>query len=262
MNRLIKNLTFVVAALVFAIAAGAFVLSYDALYKTGAAHGIPAGKAWLWPLLIDAPLVVFTLALLVAQLTRQSIKLWAGLVGVYTLATVVFNLSHAQQGALGWLVAVVAPLGLLLTTEALRHLAKTVIERQAAVETLAELNAAVAGARAELDALTRQLDAKEQQIGALASEIDALKADKAALVFGENTPKSNNQVDNLNAARVDAKRERVNTLLDYLNNNPYASLTEAAPVVGVSRQTIGVYVSQLTQAGRLHRNGNGWEVLS
>jgi DNA-binding NarL/FixJ family response regulator len=68
-------------------------------------------------------------------------------------------------------VAGVAPAGLLLTTEALRHLAKTIIERQAAVSTLAELSgqrdklaADVDTHRAELDKLNGQIEAARVQI--------------------------------------------------------------------------------------------------
>src|SRR5262245_54445429 len=130
-NKIANSLTVTVALLVFLIGAGAFTLSYDALYATGQANGIPMSKAWIWPLIIDIPLIVFTLAMLIFQIMRESIKLWAGLVILFTLATVIFNLSHAQDTPLGWTVAIVAPVGLLLTTEALRHLAKTIIERQA-----------------------------------------------------------------------------------------------------------------------------------
>ncbi len=205
-SRLVTWLTGAVAALVFAIAAGAFVLSYDALYKTGAAHGVPAGKAWLWPLLIDAPLVVFTLALLVAQLTRQSIKLWAGLVVVYTLATIVFNLAHAQQDALGWLVAVVAPAGLLLTTEALRHQARTVIERQAAVGTLHELAQQAAHKQRELAAITAQVDAKQQQLDELQAAIVQAKSDNN-VDFAATMQQSRRQ-------KIAERRQEVLQLLD------------------------------------------------
>jgi len=251
--KLVTWLTLTVAALTTAIAIGAFTLSYDALYAIGLAYGVKASIAWLWPLLIDLPLIVFTLAMLVAQLTRQSIKLWAGLVMLYTLATIAFNIAHAQQSALGWLVAIVAPVGLLLSTEALRHLARGTIERQAAVITLQELTHEVNTRRAELDTLTRQA-------AALTAQVDTLKADKTALNFRENIPKANTQVDTLNAARIDARQQRLNALLAHLAENPQANLTDAAPVVGVSRQTVGAYVTELTEAGKLHRNGNGWQV--
>lgn len=163
-TRIVSRLTATVALMVLAIGAGAFVISYDALYAIGQANGIPTSKAWIWPLLIDAPLIVFTLALLVSQIMRQSAKLWAGLVILYTLATIGFNLSHAQPSPLGWTVAIVAPIGLLLTTEALRHLAKTIIDRQAAVSTLAELNGQMDSKRSELDKLNGQIEAVHAEL--------------------------------------------------------------------------------------------------
>lgn len=240
--KVVNILTGIVALLVFAIGAGAFTLSYDALYETGSANGIASGKAWLWPLLIDAPLIVFTLALLVFQLMRQSVKLWAGLVILYTALTIGLNLSHAVSTWLGWTVAIVAPVGLLLTTEALRHLAKLVIERQATLLSLEELTG-------EVDKLARQRDT-------LSGQVEALRVDREALSFQQISPK----LDTLNAARQEKKQERLDTLLGYLDTNPAASLTEAAQEVGVSRQTISGYVNELTQDGRLHKNGNGWEV--
>lgn len=197
-TRIVNTLTAAVGLLVLLIGAGAFVLSYDALYATGLANGIPTGKAWIWPLLIDGPLVVFTLALLAAQLTRQGIKLWAGLVILYTLATVGFNLSHAQPSPLGWTVAIVAPVGLLLTTEALRHLAKNIIERQAAVGSLAELSNQLVTRRADLDRLNGQIERA-------AAHLDALKSQAKSL-----------SVQELQAARqakIDERRDKVLELL-------------------------------------------------
>ncbi len=213
--RIVNGLTGMVALLTLAIGAGAFVISYDALYATGAAHGVPASKAWIWPLLIDTPLVVFTLALLVSQLLRQSAKLWAGLVILYTLATIGFNLSHAQPSPLGWTVAIVAPIGLLLTTEALRHLAKTIIERQAIVSSLSELAAQVDRMRVELSDMLSQkqgeLAAKQSELDKLNGQIEAAKAQLAGQI-GEISA----NVQDLNAARqakIDQRRASVLALL-------------------------------------------------
>jgi len=170
-TRIVNSLTGTVALMVLLIGAGAFTLSYDALYATGAANGLPPSKAWIWPLLIDGPLVVFTVALLVSQIMRSSAKLWAGLVILYTLATVGFNLSHAQPSPLGWTVAIVAPVGLLLTTEALRHLARNIIERQAVVSTLAELFAIAEKRRADLDRLNGQIEHTAAKLAGLKSDI-------------------------------------------------------------------------------------------
>lgn len=191
--KIVTGLTATVTILVFLIGAGAFVISYDSLYAIGLTNGIPTGKAWIWPLLIDAPLIVFTLALLVSQLMRQSAKLWAGLVILYTLATISFNLSHAQNTPLGWTVAIVAPIGLLLTTEALRHLAKTIIERQAIVSSMAELQAACqhlinhrADLEAQADKMNATIEQKQAQLAALNADIleakNAAKSDKITIL--------------------------------------------------------------------------------
>ena len=59
-----------------------------------------------------------------------------------------------------------------------------------------------------------------------------------------------------------AKRNaRLDTLLTYYLDNPDAGPTEAANAVGVSRQTIYTYQAELEEAGRLHKNGAGWEIV-
>lgn len=204
-TRITNGLTATVALLTLAIGAGAFTLSYDALYETGARYGVPLAKAWIWPLLIDAPLIVFTLALLVSQILRQSARLWAGLVILYTLATVAFNLSHAQPTPLGWLVAIVAPVGLLLTTEALRHLAKTIIERQAVVDSLAELSEQADQARAHLAQLLSQTESAAHKLESIKSDIKAEQMRQKSMSIAE-----------LNAAKfakIEQRREQVLSLL-------------------------------------------------
>lgn len=256
-TRIVNSLTGIVTLLVFAIGAGAFVLSYDALYATGQTHGnfIP-GKVWIFPLLIDAPLVVFTLALLVSQILRQSVKLWAGLVILYTLATIGFNLSHAQPTPLGWTIAIVAPVGLLLTTEALRHLAKNIIERQAVIDTLAEMLSKVDTRQDELNTLTLQCGKLSVKRDELAAQIETLKSELGAL----NLQQTLQPIDNLNDARQVKKQEKLNTLLSYLSSNPLASLTDAAKELNTTRQTVSGYVNELSADGKLSKNGHGWEV--
>jgi hypothetical protein len=169
-SRIVNALTALVTLLVLAIGAGAFILSYDALLAVARQNGQPIDKAWIWPLLIDAPLVVFTLGLLVYQLMRERVRFWWLLVAGYTLATIAFNLAHAPETVLGRVVAVVAPLGLFLTTEALRHLARTIIERGAAIQGLAELVTRQQQARAEFE---RQQAEQQAELARLAERINA-----------------------------------------------------------------------------------------
>lgn len=256
-TRIVSTLTGIVALMVLFIGAGAFTLSYDALYATGQANGIPTSKAWIWPLLIDLPLIVFTLALLTFQLLRESVKMWAGLVILFTLATVIFNLSHAQDTWLGWTVAIVAPVGLLLTTEALRHLAKTIIERQSTLLSLSEMSKEVVKLTGQVSGLTQELNNLTVKRDELTTQMEALRVEQQALNIGE----SNTKINTLLNAREDKRQERLDTLLAYLVNHPQASLTEAGQQIGVSRQTVSNYVNELTEDGKLHKNGNGWEAI-
>jgi hypothetical protein len=51
-------------AMTFALAGCAFVLSFDALRELAGALGMPADRAWLWPVAIDVSIANSTLALL------------------------------------------------------------------------------------------------------------------------------------------------------------------------------------------------------
>jgi len=73
-----------------------------------------------------------------------------------------------------------------------------------------------------------------------------------------------NLTDSLTLARQSRQRKldtRLDSLLTFYLDNPDAGPTEASAALDVSRQTIYSYQSSLEQAGRLRKNGNGWEVM-
>ena len=254
-----KIFWFVTIAVIL-IALGSFALSYAALVELAAANGVKGWLAYIWPLIVDVSVIVFTAAILVAQLQKRGAKLPIALTGFYAVVTITGNVLHAPFTALGWFVAVLPPLSLIAATEMLRAMAHHTITHAAAVTSLAELNTAVKGAQAELHTLTTQIDTKEQQLNTLGAQIETAKCNIAALNFEENQGNVTPKIDALNAAKVDAKQQRLNTLVTFLGDNPQASLTDAAAVVDVTRQTVRRYVTELQEAGKLHKNGNGWEV--
>lgn len=231
-DRLIRFKTWLVALLVAAIGVIALYISYDALHKTALENGYAGARAYLWPALIDAPLVVFTLAVLVAQLMRQSVKLWAGLVIVYTVATIGFNLSHANQDALGWAVAVAAPLGLLLTTEALRHLAKVQIERYAVTVELSQMVQKLKLKRQEADTLQRQIEQASDKLEKLRSDINS-----------DISGKNHRNVADLNDARSSKMQERVNKTYQMLQEG--FDKSDIAAELDVTLRTVERYITML-----------------
>lgn len=125
-----RRLVSTIAALLVALlAAGAFTLSYAALWDMAAAHGVPARLAWIWPILIDFGLIVFSLDVIRVSLYGENPwKSWS-MVALYTVATVAFNVLHAPDNLTARIIAVVAPVTLFLTFETLMGMVRDGVKR-------------------------------------------------------------------------------------------------------------------------------------
>ena len=62
------------------------------------------------------------------------------------------------------------------------------------------------------------------------------------------------------AARRRTKQQALDDLLLYLAEHPDASLEQAGQAIGRAKSTVSAYVSELEQAERLYKNGQGWEI--
>jgi hypothetical protein len=107
------------AAGVIVLAAAAFTLSYDALHQLALDSRVRPALAWLWPVVIDGTIVVALLTVLAAKraATRAAYP-WA-LAGLFSLASVAFNIAHAPERPVAQLVFAMAPVALVLTTHLL-----------------------------------------------------------------------------------------------------------------------------------------------
>jgi len=110
----------------------AFIISYNALQQVAQSHGVNGWLSYLWPLLIDLPILVFAFTSLVIQfITNRQSRFATSMIIAYSLATVAFNLIHAEMNIVNYLVAIVAPLSVIVTIEALRELVQIVAKSQA-----------------------------------------------------------------------------------------------------------------------------------
>jgi predicted transcriptional regulator len=57
-----------------------------------------------------------------------------------------------------------------------------------------------------------------------------------------------------------SKTEALDVIVSHLDTHPAASLSEIGQLVGRARSTVGNYLDELETAGRIRKNGNGWEV--
>jgi Protein of unknown function (DUF2637) len=107
------------AAGVLVLAAAAFTLSYDALHQLALDSDVRPGLAWLWPVVIDGTIVVALLTVLAAKRAAARAGYPWALAGLFSAASVAFNIAHAPARPVARLVFAMAPVALVLTTHLL-----------------------------------------------------------------------------------------------------------------------------------------------
>jgi hypothetical protein len=107
------------AAGVLVLAAAAFTLSYDALHQLALDSRVRPGLAWLWPVVIDGTIVVALLTVLAAKRAAARTGYPWALAGLFSAASVAFNIAHAPDRPVARLVFAMAPVALVLTTHLL-----------------------------------------------------------------------------------------------------------------------------------------------
>lgn len=189
-------ISFVTGLLILLIAIGSFALSYNNLHQTALSHGVGSKLAYIWPLLIDFALVVFSLAVVQSNLNNEpAYRRWL-MVALYTIATIAFNVYHAPANLAAQIVAVVAPVTLFLSFETLMAMLKNGVIKRNLIASLSQLkqelerlNGEIKKARNELD-LTAQEIAQKAIEGArvlndlshVTSQVEQLKAQKERLI--------------------------------------------------------------------------------
>jgi Protein of unknown function (DUF2637) len=107
------------AAGVLMLAAAAFTLSYDALHQLALDSRVRPGLAWMWPVVIDGTIVVALLTVLAAKRAATGTGYPWTLAGLFSAASVAFNVAHAPDRPVARLVFAMAPVALVLTTHLL-----------------------------------------------------------------------------------------------------------------------------------------------
>lgn len=174
----INRLFWTIAAAVCFIAAGSFVWSFLSLWELAEANSNQAGLGWIWPLIVDLSMVIYTGAILVSQLQRRGARLPIALTIFYSIVTIAGNVLHAPPTPLGWFVAILPPLSLIFGAETLRVMGKHIIERGAAVQTLKELSTIVETRQAELTALQNRIETDRAKVAELKTELSRLRSER------------------------------------------------------------------------------------
>jgi len=131
-----KFIAWLTSSLVLLVALMAFTLSYHALQSIASANGIPVMLSYVWPLLIDFSLVVFSLCVVTAHLHSESTWRQWSLVGLATILTCTYNYLHAPANLIAQSIAIVPPVMLFFSFELLAMQLKNSIQRIHKVESL------------------------------------------------------------------------------------------------------------------------------
>ena len=220
-NKTVDRLFYLVAALVALIGLASFLLSYAALVALAASNGIAGWLAYLWPFVVDISLIVYTGAVLVAQLQHRPARLPIALTVLFSLVTIAGNVLHAPPTALGWFVAALPPLSLILGSEVLRTMGHHSITRAGLVDTINDLARQQQHAGGELSKLNGQIEAARSKLAELKQDI---LREKSGNVLEMNAARQ---------AKIDIRRQEVlNSLSQGLDKN------DIAAALGVGVKTI------------------------
>lgn len=169
MTKLIAWLT---ALLVLIVAAMSFALSYYSLQAVALTNGVPVTLSYIWPLLIDFSLVVFSVTTVSASLHKESTwRQWV-LTGAYTIATIGFNTLHAYPEMLPQLVqrvlvTCVPPLSLFFSFELLMSQLGNSVKRMELSTTTTQLAGIVDTYNQKLAEITQRIDTTTTQVHTL-----------------------------------------------------------------------------------------------
>jgi hypothetical protein len=118
----------------------------------------------------------------------------------------------------------------------------------------------------ELNAKTEETEAQIKLVNAQKNLVNAqVRKAKAGVQDPFNTPVQNVQhgvLNDVNAQRQSEKLANLEAVLDYLSGNPDASLGDIARHIGKQKSTAKNYTDELMAVGKLHKNGNGWELIA
>ena len=189
------------------------------------------------------------------------------LVGVYFVSTIALTVVlDANSGLTQYAPAIFPILAIVATVNiALRSQHTHRLERIAAAEEAARIAAEKveeerkrAEAEAKADAERKEAERKaERELRRLERKEERKAKREQASIDGS----IDETIDRLQAGRAAKKMSIIDAMLNAYRVNPHVGDTELGGMVGVTRQTVYNYRTELEAAGRIHKNGNGIEVL-
>lgn len=286
-----KIIAWLTGLLTISLAAFGFVLSFNALTDLAAQHGISI--PWLFPLIVEAAVIVFSLNATYRSLYGENARWqWTLIIGSSLLAGT-FNVLHSQPDIVSRAMSAMPSLFLLLSFETFLGQVKHAVKLTNSVKSLSELTEAIEQKRREADTqvseltqtieqkrqeLTQTIEQKQQELDTLVSAkqqelnkladtieqnrltLEQLKADiKQAKSVQSST------IEQARQAQVEQSNQLIEqrrvSLVNILKTEGDIGVSTMADRLNTSRGTLYNDLSALAELGIVHKNGSGWEVL-
>lgn len=217
-----KTLSAITGLLTLLIALFSFTLSFNALTDLAAKHGVSIPP--LFPLVVEAGVVVFSLNALYRSLYGESAKVQWFMIILSSLLAGAFNVLHAAPDLISRVMSAMPSLFLLLSFETFLGQAKHIVRTKASVKSLGDLEQEIEDKRRELDKIiadkTTELDQRRADLDKLTGQIEQAAAKLEALradIKAGHLQQSARPISELNAARLDKIQQRRATVLDLLS---------------------------------------------
>ncbi|MFC1975675.1 DUF2637 domain-containing protein [Chloroflexota bacterium] len=256
-----------------------FILSFNALTALATIHGISIPM--LFPLIVEAGVVIFSLNALYRSLHSEPAKWqWCLIIGSSLLAGT-FNVLHAQPDVVSKVMAAMPSLFLLLSFETFLGQVKHAVKRSSAFQSIEQLMDELNTKRVELDTLIEQkqqemdslIKSKQVELDQLNGEADQLNSsiERAKEILARlkeeiEQVKSVQHSSIERAKDIKAKRDAVtikqrrSELLNILTVEGDIGASAFADRLNTSRGTVYSDLRALSAVGQISKNSNGWEV--
>lgn len=263
-----KTIAWITGSLTLLLALFSFILSFNALTDLAARHHISI--PYLFPLVVEAGVIIFSLNALYRSLYGEHAKWqWVLIIGSSLLAGT-FNVLHAEADLISRVMAAMPSLFLLLSFESFLNQLKHGVKRATTVQSLAQLTSEFEQKQAELNS---RVQTKQAQLDVLSQEADKLKAEieqsrqtleqlQTEIAQAERVQRSSITHAQASKAAQDAIsiEQRRHQLLVILNREGDLGATALANRLNISRGTVYSDLKALNKEGLIVKNGNGWEM--
>ncbi len=129
-HNMVGKISWLSSIMVGGLALVSFSLSFEALKDLAVREKVvPENLGYLFPLMVDGAVVVFSLCALRASLRKESATMMRLLVVLATMGSVLFNIMHVGDSWLARCLAATPPVLLFLSFESLMYSIKKEMER-------------------------------------------------------------------------------------------------------------------------------------